>query len=101
MKSNRIMLRKALADVTQRKGRTVLVILSILIGVLGLTAVNIANDVIGGAFIFSHDQSASADMVFSAPVMDPSIARGIAQHMPNVAKVQVRSNITRTGIPPT
>jgi len=91
MKSNSIVLRKALADVTQRKGRTVLVILSILIGVLGLTAVNIANDEIGGAFIYSHDQSASPDMVFSAPVMNPSTATSIAQHTPNVAKVQVRS----------
>jgi len=90
MKSNSIVLRKALADVTQRKGRTVLVILSILIGVLGLTAVNIANDEIGGAFIYSHDQSASPDMVFSGPVIDPS-AVGIVLHMPNVAKVQLRS----------
>src|SRR5215471_20686915 len=90
MKSNRILLRKALADVTKRKGRTLLVILSILIGVLGLTAVNIANDVIGGAFIFSHDQSASPDMVFSAPVMNPSAA-GMVLRMPNVAKVQMRS----------
>ena len=90
MKSNSIVLRKALADVTQRKGRTVLVILSILIGVLGLTAVNIANDELGGAFIYSHDQSASPDMVFSGPVIDPS-AVGIVLHMPNVAKVQLRS----------
>src|SRR5947207_3051890 len=53
MKSNRIVIRKALADVTQRKGRTVLLILCILVGVLGLTAVNTANDVIGGAFILT------------------------------------------------
>src|SRR5215472_14221498 len=90
MKSNGILLRKALADVTQRKGRTVLVILSILIGVLGLTAVNSANDVIGGAFIYSHDQSASPDMVFSAPVVDPSVVSTVL-HIPNVAKVQLRS----------
>jgi putative ABC transport system permease protein len=90
MKSNSIVLRKALADVTQCKGRTVLVILSILIGILGLTAVNIANDVIGGAFIYSHDQSASPDMVLSGPVIDPS-AVGMVLHMPNVAKVQLRS----------
>src|SRR5215472_8766783 len=90
MNSSSIVLRKALADVTQRKGRTVLVILSILIGVLGLTAVNSANDVIGGAFIYSHDQSASPDMVFSAPVVDPSVVSTVL-HIPNVAKVQLRS----------
>ncbi len=37
--------RKAIADVTRRKGRTILMILGIFIGVLGLTAVNGANDV--------------------------------------------------------
>jgi putative ABC transport system permease protein len=90
MYSNRIMLRKALADVTQRKGRTVLVILGILIGVMGLTAVNTANDVIGGAFIYSHDQSTSPDMTFAAPVIDPFIASTLLQ-IPNVAKVQLQS----------
>lgn len=90
MKSDWIVLRKALADVTQRKGRTVLLILSLLVGVLGLSAVNTANDVIGGAFIYSHDQSASPDMVFSGPVIDPSVV-GTVLHIPNVAKVQLRS----------
>jgi putative ABC transport system permease protein len=90
MYGNRIMLRKALADVTQRKGRTVLVILGILIGVMGLTAVNTANDVIGGAFIYSHDQSTSPDMTFAGPVIDPFIAHTLLQ-IPNVAKVQFRS----------
>src|SRR5215472_954623 len=101
MKSNRIVLRKALADVSQRKGRTVLVILGILIGVLGLTAVNTANDVIGGAFIYSHDQSSSPDMTFSGPVINPALV-SIVQQTPNVAKVQLRSEYytnwrTRTG----
>jgi putative ABC transport system permease protein len=82
-----MLLRKALADVTQRKGRTVLLILSILTGVLGLTAVNSANDVMGGAFIYSHDQSTSPDIVFSAPAADPS-AVGTVLRIPNVAQVQ-------------
>jgi putative ABC transport system permease protein len=87
MTGNRILLRKALADLTQRKGRTVLLVLSILISVLGLTAVNSANDVMGGAFIFSHDQSASPDMVFQAPVADPAVV-GTLLRIPNVAKAQ-------------
>jgi putative ABC transport system permease protein len=81
---------KSLADITQRKGRSVLVILGILISVMGLTAVNTANDVVGGAFIYSHDQSSSPDMVFSAPVADPSVVDVVAK-MPNIARVQLRS----------
>src|SRR5260370_12129923 len=90
MKSNRIVLRKALADITQRKGRTVLVSLGIRMCVLGLTAVNTGNDVIGGAFIYSQDQSASPDMIFSGLVIDPSVM-GTVLDIPNVAKVQLRS----------
>src|SRR5690242_20174930 len=98
---NRILFRKALADVTQRKGRTALMILGILIGVLGLTAVNTANDVIGGAFIYSHDQSTSPDMTFAGPEIDPALVSTV-QQIPNVAKVQFRSEYhtnwqTRTG----
>jgi putative ABC transport system permease protein len=85
-----VLLRKSLADITQRKGRAVLVTLGILIGVLGLTAVNTANDVVGGAFIYSHDQSTSPDMVFSAPAVDPSVVATLLR-IPNVARVQLRS----------
>jgi putative ABC transport system permease protein len=82
-----MLLRKARADIMQRKGRAALLTLSILIGVLGLTAVNSANDVMGGAFIYSHDQSASPDIVFQAPVADPAAARTLLL-LPNVAKAQ-------------
>jgi len=82
-----MMRRKALADVLQRKGRTVLVTLSILISVLGLTVVNSANEVMGGAFIYSHDQSASPDMVFQAPQADPSVVATLLR-IPNVATAQ-------------
>jgi putative ABC transport system permease protein len=82
--------RKSLADITQRKGRAVLVTLGILIGVLGLTAVNTANEVVAGAFIYSHDQSSSPDMVFSAPAVDPSVVATLLR-IPNVARVQLRS----------
>src|SRR5438128_9290784 len=38
--------RKSIADVTRRRGRTIIVILGILIGVFGLTAINVTSDAI-------------------------------------------------------
>jgi hypothetical protein len=49
--------RKSLADVTRRKGRTALVVLSILIGVFGFTAINVTEDTIISAVTFSQDES--------------------------------------------
>lgn len=56
--------RKSLADVTRRKGRTLLVVLGILIGVLGLTAINVAAGTMSAAFAYSQDQSSAPDVVF-------------------------------------
>ncbi len=41
--------RKSIADVTFRRGRSLLVICGIMIGILGLTAVNSASSTIGNA----------------------------------------------------
>ncbi len=46
-------LRKSFADVTRRKGRTLLVVLGIFIGVFGLTAINTAEDSLFAALTFS------------------------------------------------
>ncbi len=46
-------LRKSFADVTRRKGRTLLVVLGIFIGVFGLTAINTAEDALFAAVTFS------------------------------------------------
>ncbi len=51
----RALTRKAFADITRRKGRTTLMIIGILIGVLGLTAVNEASDLIRSTFFYSVD----------------------------------------------
>ena len=50
-----VLVRKALMDITRRKGRSLLSILGILLGILGLTAMNEATDLIGGAFFYSTD----------------------------------------------
>src|SRR5260370_14478872 len=58
--------RKSIADVTFRRGRSLLVICGIMIGVLGLTAVNSASGTIGNAFAYTQDQSAVPDLAYSA-----------------------------------
>src|SRR5258706_13544399 len=85
-----VLLRKALADVTRRKGRTLLAILGICIGVLGFTAVNEASDLIGGAFFYSTDAGAVPNMTFVVSSL-PSAVSTMIQHMPNVEKFQVRT----------
>lgn len=85
-----VLLRKALADVTRRKGRTMLAILGICIGVLGFTAVNEASDLIGGAFFYSTDAGAVPNMTFVVSSL-PSAVSTMIQHMPNVEKFQVRT----------
>ncbi|HET7640797.1 MAG TPA: hypothetical protein VFK47_18960, partial [Ktedonobacteraceae bacterium] len=51
--------RKSIADVTHRRLRTILVVLGIAVGVLGLTAINIASDAMNGALTFSENRSSS------------------------------------------
>lgn len=82
--------RKSLADVTRRKGRTLLAILGIVVGVLGLTAVNEAADVLSGAFFYTTDTSAVPDMTFTVDRLPAAVATSI-QHLPNVAMMQVRT----------
>ncbi|HET8910137.1 MAG TPA: ABC transporter permease, partial [Ktedonobacteraceae bacterium] len=83
------MTRKSLADLSLRKGRATLVILSILIGVFGLTAVNAATENIGSAFAYTRDQSAVPDLTFSIGAHRPDLVQRIAA-LPNVAIVQTR-----------
>ena len=55
---------KSFADVTRRKGRTLLVVLGIFIGVFGLTAINTAEDALFAAITFSlSGQSAQPDIL--------------------------------------
>lgn len=85
-----VLLRKALADVTRRKGRTLLAVLGIFFGVLGFTAVNEASDVIGGAFFYSTDAGAVPNITFVVSSLPSAVATTI-RHMPNVEKFQVRT----------
>jgi putative ABC transport system permease protein len=84
--------RKAVADVTRRVGRTVLMALGIMIGVMGITAVNQASSQIGGTFLYSTDPTAipSITMIADTTTLPASAAMAIA-HLPAVQKIQIRA----------
>lgn len=82
--------RKSLADVTRRKGRTILVVLGITIGVLGLTAINVAAGTLGAAFQFSASQTARSNIAIDVKGVAPALAPELAA-IPNVKAVQLWS----------
>jgi putative ABC transport system permease protein len=91
--------RKSIADVTRRRLRTLLAVLGIAIGVLGLTAINVANDALGGALSYSQDRSSLPNLSFSVQAVDPSLATALAA-VPNVKTVQIDTQyITRWRVP--
>ena len=85
-----ILLRKSWADVIQRRGRTLLAILSIMLGVLGITAVNQASDQLGGNFLYSTDPTAVPNIIISANALPASLLTTLARQ-PGIEKFQPRS----------
>jgi putative ABC transport system permease protein len=79
--------RKSIADVTRRRLRTLLVVLGIAIGVLGLTAINIASDALSASISFSANKSSAPDITFNVQAADSSLASTLAA-VPNVKTVQ-------------
>ncbi|HEY6406817.1 MAG TPA: hypothetical protein VIY29_05050 [Ktedonobacteraceae bacterium] len=79
--------RKSIADVTRRRLRTLLVVLGIAIGVLGLTAINVASDALSASLSFSANRSSAPDLSFSVQAVDSSLASTLAA-VPNVKAVQ-------------
>jgi ABC-type antimicrobial peptide transport system permease subunit len=81
-------LRKSLADVTRRKGRTLLVTLGIFIAVFGLTVINTAEDTLVSAYAYTRGyQATQPDFQMTVDRLDPALLptlRGIA----NVKTVQ-------------
>jgi putative ABC transport system permease protein len=85
--------RKAIADVTRRKGRTILMILGIFIGVLGLTAVNGANDLFGKDL--NSAISSSFDVFFAVDNL-PSTLITKLEKANNVTALQLRTTYATT-----
>lgn len=92
MKAGSILLRKALADVTRRKGRSILVILGIFLGVLGLTAVNVANDTFGQQFLSIVAPTDVPNAAFSVATLPPAVLTAL-HHTANVKTVEVRMQV--------
>jgi putative ABC transport system permease protein len=79
--------RKSVADVTRRRLRTILVVLGIAIGVLGLTAINITSGSLGASIAFSANRSSAPNFSFNVQAVDTSLAPKLAA-VPNVKTVQ-------------
>lgn len=84
--------RKSIADVTRRKGRSLLIILGIFIGVLGLTAVNVANDTFGRQFFAIVAPKDVPNATFYTASPTPATLAAL-RHVPNVSAVEVRTQL--------
>lgn len=82
--------RKALADVSRRKSRALLVILGIVIGVTGLTAINVSAGGLGAAFQYSANEAARSNISIDVAAIDPALSSDLAA-VPNVKTVQIWS----------
>lgn len=80
--------RKAIADVLRRPVRTGLVILGIVVGVFGLTAINVANDTTYRALAFSESEANIANATFFTKQVDASILPTLTA-IPHVAQAQI------------
>ena len=80
--------RKAIADVLRRPVRTGLVIFGIIIGVFGLTAINVSNDTIYRALAYTENKASVPNTTFFTKQVDPSLLPTLAA-IPHVASVQV------------
>ncbi len=84
-------LKKSFADVARRKGRTLMVVLGIFTGVLGLTGVTFIQQTILSAFTYSTGTTAnSPDLTLQVNRLDPELIPQLSA-LANVQAVQMRS----------
>lgn len=86
---NDALARKSIADVTQRKGRTLVVVLSIFIGVFGLTGINVFAFKTTDAYARQQDRSHYPDIIFSVNHVDDALIQQV-RAIPNVQTVQTQ-----------
>lgn len=95
----RAITKKAVKDVTRRKLRTVLTVLGIAIGVMGLSAVMLASGQLRSSIEFSTDASALPDIQFFTTPAAASVA-AVLQQQPNVRLAQAQTQVpTRWAVP--
>src|SRR5258708_39620685 len=84
-------LKKSFADVTRRKGRTLMVVLGIFIGVLGLTGGNFIQQTILSAFTYSTGTAAnSPDLTLMVNRLGPALTPQLSA-VANVQAVPMQS----------
>ena len=84
-------LKKSLADVTRRRGRTLMVVLGIFIGVLGLTGVTSIQQALLSAFTYSTGTAAnSPDLMLQVNQLDPALTPQLSA-VANVQAAQLQS----------
>lgn len=84
---NSALLRKSIADVTKRKGRTLAAVLGIFIGVFGLTTVAMLQNTYFGALDYTENAAHQADMTFTVPTVTPALITAL-RTSPNVQTVE-------------
>jgi len=70
----RALTKKVFKDITHRKLRTVLTIVGIAIGIIGLSAISIASNQFRSSFEYSTDITAQPDLRFFTAPTNASIA---------------------------
>jgi putative ABC transport system permease protein len=84
-------LKKSFADVTRRKGRTLMVVLGIFIGVLGLVGVTFIQQTLLSAFTYSTGTAAnSPDITLMVNQLDPALTPQLSA-VANVQAVQMQA----------
>ncbi len=88
----RALTKKSVKDVTRRKLRTILTILGIAVGVMGLTAINVASAQLAASITYTNDASAQPDIAFVTSPADPALAGALAAQ-PNVKAAQPETRV--------
>lgn len=84
-------LKKSFADVTRRKGRTLMVVLGIFIGVLGLTSITFMQQTLLSAFIYGTGTAVNTpDITLQVNRLDPALISQLSA-VTNVQAVQMQS----------
>src|SRR5579875_1574593 len=86
------MTKKIFKDIVHRKLRTILTILGITVGILSLSAINVASNQFKSSLAYSTNITSAPDMhIYTAPT-NPDLA-DVLQDQPNVKTVQAEGNI--------
>src|SRR5260370_30980020 len=85
-----VQFKKAFKDMTRRKLRTTLTVLGIAVGVLGLTAINVASSQLKASIAYTNDVAAQSDISFDTAPASPSLAQTLAAQ-PNVRAAQAET----------